>query len=131
MVVDTSALCAVLFQEENSKVFRDALARPGRKLLSSATLAEAKIVVVARAGAPAGSELETLLQLTGIEVVDFTPEQARTAHEGWMLFGKGKHPAGLNLGDCFSYALAKATGEALLFKGGDFSMTDVPSALGR
>ncbi len=129
MVVDTSALCAILFKEDGWEIFRDVLAGPEKKTMSTATLVETKMVVVSRAGAQAGAELETLLRVAEVEVADFTAEQARRAHEGWMLFGKGNHPAALNFGDCFSYALAKTTGEALLFKGGDFSLTDIQTAL--
>lgn len=86
------------------------------------------MVVESRGGAKAGHELDVLLERAGIELVPVTSEHAHAARRAWRRFGKGNHPAGLNFGDCFAYALAEATGEPLLFKGDDFARTDIEAA---
>ena len=96
--------------------------------MSVATLLEATMVVESRGGTAAGHELDALLEQAGIELVPVTHEQAQTARYAWRRFGKGNHHAALNFGDCFAYALAKTTGEPLLFKGEDFTRTDVEAA---
>ena len=96
--------------------------------MSAVALLEAAMVVESRGGARAGQELDALLEKAAIELVPVTAEQADAARRAWRRFGKGNHPAGLNFGDCFAYALAKATGEPLLFKGGDFARTDIEAA---
>ena len=95
------------------------------RLLSAASLVETAIVIEARVGEAGGRELDLLLQKASIDVVAVDAEQADLARHGFRNFGKGRHSAGLNCGDCFSYALARATGEPLLFKGHDFTQTDV------
>ena len=96
--------------------------------MSAATLLETTIVLESRSGAAAGYELDSFLQEAEIDLEPVTPDQAQAARRAWRRFGKGNHPAGLNFGDCFAYALAEATREPLLFKGGDFDLTDVEVA---
>lgn len=98
--------------------------------LSAAAAVEAGIVVEAKQGIEATDDLQRLIALIGVSTVPFDADQAVVAIAAWRRFGQGRHPAGLNLGDCFSYALAKVSGAALLYKGEDFSQTDVASALG-
>jgi ribonuclease VapC len=129
MIVDTSAIMAILRNEPDAPAFGAALARATRIAISAATLVELCMVAESRAGAAAWTEVETLMADAAVEVVPFTAGQAAIAREGWRRFGKGRHPAGLNLGDCFSYALARERGEPLLFKGEDFARTDVRRAL--
>ncbi len=116
MIVDTSAIMAILRKEPEASAF-------------GAALVELCMVAESRAGAAVRAEVEALMANAGIEVTPFAAEQAALAREGWRRFGKGRHPAGLNLGDCFAYALAQERGEPLLFKGEDFARTDVRRAL--
>ena len=95
--------------------------------MSVAGYLEAAIVVEARGGEIAGHELDVLLEKGQIELVEVTREQAMAARRAWRRFGKGRHQAALNFGDCFAYALSKVTGEPLLFKGGEFTHTDIPT----
>ena len=129
MIVDTSAIMAILQKEPEAPTFGAALTEGARIAISAATLAELCVVAESRAGAAVWAEVEALMADAAIEVVPFTAGQAALAREGWRRFGKGRHPAGLNLGDCFAYALAQERGEPLLFKGGDFALTDVRRAL--
>ena len=126
MVLDTSALLAVLLNESDAPQFRLAIEADHVRLVSAATVVETGIVIEARVGDAGGRELDLLLQKAAIEVVAVNAEQSELARHAYRHFGKGHHPAGLNYGDCFSYALAHATGERLLCKGGDFEKTDVP-----
>ena len=128
MIIDTSAILAVLFGETDARRFEQAIASAWPRRMSAAGLLEAAIVVESRGGMAAGHELDRLLARAEIELVPVTREHADAARRAWRRFGKGNHPAGLNFGDCFSYALAELTGEPLLFKGGDFPLTDVHSA---
>jgi len=125
MVVDTSALAAILFGEQGYEDLAERLERAERRLLSAASLLELSIVVEARKGDEGARQIDLLLYRTQIEIIPVDPDQAEIAREAWRRFGKGRHPAGLNYGDCFSYALAKQTGLPLLFKGVDFSLTDL------
>ena len=125
MVVDTSALSAILFGEADGPAFLQALSGPERKFMSAFTRLEASIVVEARKGATGAQALVELVATSGIDTVPFDAGQAELALDAWRRFGKGRHPAGLNLGDCAAYALARFIGESLLFKGDDFSNTDV------
>lgn len=130
VVVDTSSLLAVVLGEDDAERHLTALrAHAGDLLLSAASLVEAGIVVEARQGPEATQDLQRLIALTGLTVVALDADQATLAVAAWRRFGRGRHPAALDLGDCFSYALAKASGAALLYKGDDFSQTDVTSAL--
>jgi ribonuclease VapC len=125
MVLDTSALLAVLLNEPEAPAFRLALEADPVRLLSAASLVETSIVIEARVGEPGGRELDLLIHKAAIEVVAVDAAQAELARHAYRQFGKGRHPAGLNYGDCFAYALAQSAGEPLLFKGDDFSRTDV------
>lgn len=125
MVLDTSAIAAILFDEPERHRFDEAIEAHPRRLISAVTLVEATMVVERRYGAPGGLRLERFLQAAEVETISVTPEQALIACGAFRRFGKGRHPAGLNLGDCFAYALAKASGEPLLYKGDDFARTDV------
>ena len=95
------------------------------RLISTGTLIEAAIVVEARLGEAGGREFDLWLQRAGVEQVPVDAEQADLARRAWRRFGKGRHPAGINYGDCFAYALAASRDEPLLFKGDDFAKTDV------
>jgi ribonuclease VapC len=125
MVVDTSALIALLSMEPESARLAIALESDATRLISAATVVEAGLVIESRYGSVGGRELDLLIAKAGLSIEAVTPEQADVAREAWRRYGKGRHSAGLNFGDCFSYALAKVTGEPLLFKGDDFTHTDV------
>ncbi|MHB8503550.1 MAG: type II toxin-antitoxin system VapC family toxin [Candidatus Acidiferrales bacterium] len=129
MIVDTSALVAILAQEPGFELLDNAITRAPSCRLSAAGFVETSIVVESRGGPDARRFLESLLRRAAIFVEPVTVEQAMLAREAFSDYGKGRHPAGLNFGDCFSYALAKATGEALLFTGDDFRKTDVLPAI--
>lgn len=129
MVVDTSAVLAIVLAEADAAVYARALADAGKRLMSAFSALEAGIVVEARKGEAGGRELDLLLHRARIEIVALTPGQADLARSAWRRFGRGRHPAGLNIGDCCSYALAVYAGEPLLYKGDDFAKTDVASAL--
>lgn len=125
MVLDTSVLVALLFDESNAPDFELAIEADPTRLLSAASLLEAALVIESRYGEAGGRELDLLISKTGIEVVSVTAEQIEVGRLAFRRFGKGRHPAGLNFGDCFSYSLAKISGEPLLFKGEDFALTDI------
>jgi len=125
MVLDTSALLAILFLEPEAEHFADLIAADPRRMISAASMLETAIVVEARKGAPAGRELDLLIHRARIEMVGFEESQLELARDAWRRFGKGNHRANLNFGDCFAYALSKSSGEPLLFKGDDFAKTDV------
>ena len=128
MIVDTSAVLAVLFDEPDAERYVRALAGASRCRMSVVSFLEAAIVLESRAGAAAGSNLDLLLERAPIELEPVTPEHAQAARRAWRRFGKGNHRAALNFGDCFAYALAEATREPLLFKGQDFALTDIDTA---
>ena len=128
MIVDTSAVLAILFDEPDAARFARAITLASSRRMSVATLLETTIVLESRSGAVAGYELDAFLQEAGIELEPVTSEHAQAARRAWRRFGKGNHPAGLNLGDCFAYALAEAMREPLLFKGQDFELTDIEIA---
>ena len=125
MVLDSSALLALLLNEPEAPAFRLAIEADPVRLLSAANLVETAIVIETRVGEAGGRELDLLLHKAGVEVVAVDAAQADLARHAYRQFGKGRHLAGLNYGDCFSYALAQSAGEPLLFKGDDFSKTDV------
>ena len=125
MVIDTSALVAVLLQESDADRVAQAIDASSPRLLSAASLLEASIVIESRKGAAGGRKLDLLMYRAGIEVVAVDQNQAETARAAWRQFGKGRHPAGLNYGDCFAYALARSRRLPLLFRGNDFSQTDI------
>lgn len=125
MVIDSSAIVAVAFNELEAPSIERRIVDDPVRLISAATVLEAAIVIEARYGEAGGRELDLSLSSIGAEIIPVDLAQLEEARRAWRTFGKGRHPAGLNFGDCFSYALAKSRGEALLFKGNDFSKTDV------
>ena len=127
MVIDTSALVAILLDEPERHRFNQQIATDAVRLLSGATLVETAIVLTSRKGPRAQAELDLYVAKAGLEIVPVRAEHAAIACDAYRLYGKGRHPAGLNFGDVFAYALAKATGELLLFKSQDFAQTDIPA----
>ena len=125
MVIDTSALVAIFLGEPEREFYRDQILDAEVRLISAATVLETGIVMETRLGPAAGREIENFIDRAGIEVVPFDSEQAAVALKAWRKYGKGRHPAGLNFGDCFSYALATTSGEPLLAKGSDFERTNL------
>lgn len=125
LVVDTSALVAVLLDEPAAAAVLTALEECQPRLISAATLVELGIVLEARLGSAGTGIAARVVRDAQIEVVDLDSTQADRALEGWRRFGKGRHPAGLNLGDCFTYGLATTTGHPVLCVGDDFARTDV------
>ena len=125
MVIDTSAIVAVLLNEANAARVAQAIETGSPRLLSAANLLEASIVIESRKGEAGGRELDLLLYRTAIEVIGVDQDQVEIARLAWRRFGKGRHPAGLNYGDCFAYALAKTRRLPLLYQGQDFSQTDI------
>jgi len=125
MVIDTSALAAIFFSEPERQTFLDAIVAAENRLVSAATVLETGIVLESRQGEPAGREFDLFVVRANLLVVPVDAEQVELARSAWRKYGKGRHKAGLNFGDCFSYALAKSTGEPLLAKGTDFALTDV------
>jgi ribonuclease VapC len=129
IVVDTSALTAILDREPDAALYAESIAETDSPLISAATLLELHIVMLNRHGGRAGQLVDRLIQDAGFQIEDFTAQHLELAREAYARYGKGRNSAGLNYGDCFSYALAKATGLPLLFKGSDFSKTDLVAAL--
>ena len=127
MVIDTSALLAIVLDEPECDLFLTTIDAASYRLLSAASLLEARIVLQHRHGDVAVQMLDSFIYRAQIEVREVTVEQADLAFIAHRRFGKGVHPAGLNFGDCFSYALARSTGEPLLYKGDDFATTDIAS----
>jgi ribonuclease VapC len=125
MVIDSSALVAILLREPEALALMNAINDDTRRLVSVFSVLETSLVIEARKGESGRRELDTFLQRTQIIIVELDVSQLELAREAWRQFGKGHHPAKLNIGDCCSYALAKFTGEPLLFKGKDFSQTDL------
>ncbi|PYR34834.1 MAG: PIN domain nuclease [Acidobacteria bacterium] len=125
MVLDTSALLALLLDEPEAEDFRAAVEEDTTRLVSAATLLEAALVIETRKGEPGGRELDALIHKAEIVVVAVDAEHVSEARRAFRRFGKGHHAAGLNFVDLFAYALARASGEPLLFKGDDFAKTDI------
>ena len=128
MVLDSSAIVAVMLQEPEADLFAAKIAEAEKCQISAANYLECAMALMARRGIGTERELDFLFEEAGIEIVPVSVAHARMARHAFRRYGKGRHPAGLNFGDCFSYALAKSTGEPLLFKGDDFSRTDVEVA---
>ncbi len=128
MVIDTSAILAILFAEEDAEAYAVAIEGSENCRVSAASYLEAAVVIDSRGDAVASREFDLFFRRASILIEPVTLEQAQIARVAYQDFGKGKHPAGLNFGDCISYALAKALDEPLLFKGDDFSQTDVKRA---
>lgn len=128
MIVDTSALVAILFDESDAEYYLRMVTEAPHCSMSAASYLEATIVVERRLGALGGQELELFVNRTPIYLEPVTLDQAEAARRAWRRFGRGNHPARLNYGDCFAYALSKVSGEPLLFKGMDFARTDIEPA---
>jgi len=128
MVIDTSAIVAIALNEPEAETFERRIAAASIRLISAATVLEAAMVIESRLGESGGSELDLWLHKAGVEIVAVDAEHADQARRAWRRFGKGRHSAGLNFGDCLSYALSALMQEPLLFKGDDFSRTDIEAA---
>jgi ribonuclease VapC len=130
MVIDSSVLVALLLGEPETPYFVATIAAAPRRLVSAATYLETAIVMLGRSGPEAVEKFDRLLAELFVEISPFTQQQGVLAVDAFRHYGKGRgHTAGLNFGDCFSYALAKLTGEPLLFKGDDFSQTDLETVV--
>ena len=125
MVIDTSALAAIFFAEPERQRFLNAITSAENRLLSAASVLETGIVLEGRQGEAAGREFDLFVVRANLQIVSVDAEQAELARSAWRRYGKGRHPAALNYGDCFSYALAKSSDEPLLAKGTDFALTDI------
>jgi len=129
VVADTSALVAILFAEPDAARFADAIAAAPTRVISAFTRVELSCVIEGRKGEEGRRDLENLLRDGAFEIAPVTLEHAELAIGAYRRFGKGRHPAALNIGDCFSYALARSTSYRLLYKGNDFALTDIRAAI--
>jgi ribonuclease VapC len=129
MIVDTSALLAVLFGEKDAETYARAISEAEVCRISATSFVEVSIAVESQTGDAGSRQWDSFFRTAGLSIEPVTEEQAHAARQAWSDFGKGRHPAGLNFGDCFSYALAKVSGEPLLFKGADFRKTGIPVVL--
>lgn len=125
MVIDASAILAIFLDEPERKDFLDLILQAGKRLISAASVLETGMVLESKRGEPAGREFDLFLIRANLEVVPVDSEQIEIARSAWRQFGKGRHPAALNYGDCFTYGLAKWSGEPVLAKGRDFGLTDI------
>ncbi|OGT88865.1 MAG: ribonuclease VapC [Gammaproteobacteria bacterium RIFOXYA12_FULL_61_12] len=125
MMIDSSALIAILENEPETAQLLEAITNNPVRLISAVSLVETSIVILNRRGEAGVAELDTFLQEACIEAIAVTSEQAILARQAYIQYGKGRHPAKLNFGDCFSYAAAMACNERLLFKGNDFGKTNI------
>jgi ribonuclease VapC len=128
MIVDTSAMVAILYREAEARSFVERIRTADACRISVATYVELSMVVESQLGPDGMRQAEAFLRRAGVTVEPVTIEHGELARQAFLDFGKGRHRAGLNFGDCFAYALAKATGEPLLFKGADFALTDITAA---
>ena len=126
MVVDTSAIIAILFSEPEQQKFIEDIKNSEFRMLSSASFLEASIVILQRFGEEGFTYLDLFIVKSKIEIKPVDSSQIHIARQAYVEFGKNRHPANLNFGDCLAYALSKLVGQPLLFKGNDFSKTDVP-----
>jgi len=129
MVIDTSALLAVLFSEPDADLFAEAIDRAPVRLMSVVSVLEATMTIQSRFGADSVPDLDAAILASAIEIVPLSAEHLALCRHASERYGKGRHPARLNLGDCCAYATAMLAGEPLLFKGADFAQTDVKSAI--
>lgn len=128
MVIDTSAVLAILQNEPERRAFNELIEKAPTRSMSVPSWVEASMVLQSRFGAEGMRDLDRLVETARIEIVPVDQEQGEEAREAFRRFGKGRHAAGLNFGDCFSYGLAKSLGQPLLFKGNDFTETDIQAA---
>jgi ribonuclease VapC len=131
MILDTSAVSAIFFGEPDGEHYMQMIYDADRCRISAANFVELCLVIEGQLGPEAGRQLDMFFRRAEIVIEAVTVEQAHLARQAFLDFGKGRHPAQLNFGDCFAYALAKAMGEPLLFKGLDFSKTDIRKAEGK
>ena len=129
MIVDTSAIVAILLREPEADAFIDFIGVEGNFKISAPTLLETSMVLAGRHGPAILEKLDAYLSGASVETIAFTADHAAVARQAFLRFGKGRHPAGLNYGDCISYAVAKLEAMPLLFKGTDFGLTDIERAL--
>jgi ribonuclease VapC len=129
MIVDTSAVIAVLFNEDDAANYSRAISEAESRRMSAANFLEAAIVVEAQTRHGGSRQFDAFIRRAAIVIEPVTEEQAHVARQAYIDFGKGRHRAALNFGDCFAYALAKVTGEPLLYKGEDFRRTDIMPVL--
>ena len=129
MILDTSAMVAILYREPEAAAFVQLIHDAGMWSISVASYVELSMVMEKQLGPEGMRQAEAFFRRAGIAIEPVTVEQGELARQAFLDFGKGRHKAGLNFGDCFSYALAKATGEPLLFKGNDFAETDIQAAM--
>jgi ribonuclease VapC len=129
MIVDTSAVLAVLLDEGEAEEFTELMLKSDACVMSAVSFVEASIIAETNGGDGGVRQLDAFLRTAGIAIEPVSEEHALAARQAYSDFGKGRHAAGLNFGDCFSYALAKVSGEPLLFKGADFRKTDIVAAL--
>ena len=129
MIVDTSALLAILFGEKDAENYARAISQADVCRISAATFVEVSVVVEAQTGDAGSRQWDSFFRTAGISIEPVTEEHAYAARQAWSDFGKARHAAELNFGDCFSYALAKVSGEPLLFKGQDFRKTGITAVL--
>jgi ribonuclease VapC len=129
MVIDTSAILAILGDEPERRAFNEAIESADPRLMSTASFVEASMVIETRRGYEGLRDFDLFIAKAGIELASVDADQAHIARQAFREYGKGRHPAGLNFGDCFSYALARAEGLPLLFKGNDFAQTDIEPVL--
>ena len=129
MIVDTSAVLAILFNEEDAESHARAISEAESRRMSAVNYVEAAIVVEAQTKERGSRQFDAFFRRAGIVIEPVTEDQAHAARQAYTDFGKAHHAAGLNFGDCFAYALAKVTREPLLFKGKDFRKTDLESAI--
>jgi ribonuclease VapC len=129
VIIDSSAVLAILFAEPDAEIYARAIAEADVCHISAVNYVEVSIVVETQTRDEGVRHFNAFFQRAAISIDSASVEQAHAARQAYSEFGKGRHPAGLNLGDCFAYALAKTTGEPLLFKGNDFSKTDIPAAV--
>jgi ribonuclease VapC len=129
MILDSSSLVAILAEEPDAELYIQAISRAPRCRISAGNFIELSIVIEGQFGVEVVQQCDALFRRVGIVIEPVTVEQAHLARQAFHDFGKGRHAAGLNFGDCFAYALAKITGEPLLYKGEDFKKTDLVSAL--
>ena len=129
MVIDPSAVVAILFGEEDAERLSAAIDADPIRLMSAASVLETSMVIESEQGEEGEREMDFLLLKIGVEIIAFNEEQLKVARYAFREYVKGRHAAGLNFGDCFSYALSRTSGEPLLFKGDDFTKTDVTACL--
>jgi len=129
MVIDTSAIVAILRNEAQSLLLEKAIAASAVRLVAATCVLEARMVLVSRHGEHALAEIDLWLATIDADIIAIDADLTDLATQAWLTYGKGRHPAALNFADCFSYAVAKRADEPLLFVGNDFGRTDIRAAL--